>query len=77
MDICEDIVVEQVSENFVNECLEYCWGIGQTVGHCQVLIVPPHGVEGCFQLIPLLDSYIVMIWAFLSCSSAAGKSSSR
>lgn len=48
-------VVQQVSEYFVDKGLEYCYGICQTIGHQQVLIVPLRGVEGCFLLIFVLD----------------------
>ncbi|KAK3569959.1 hypothetical protein QTP86_007787 [Hemibagrus guttatus] len=54
--VCYNELIEHVPEYFVDQGLEYCGGIGKSVGHDQILIMTLGCVEGGFPFVPVLDS---------------------
>lgn len=63
--ISDDILVDQVLEYFINECLEHCRCISESIGHDQVLIVPSCGVESCLPFVlPFLAEQLSQVMVF-------------
>lgn len=74
--ISDYIFIEYILENFIDEGLEYCWGIGKPIGHEKILKVSTVFHSSPFlmriRLYALRKSNLIKTLAHRSCSRTTG-----